>query len=126
MRQPLTVCVGLPYRSVLPVLSAAHDVPENGSDCQDFHAILDNLGYKTEVMICIRLGRALADTSKAGSKAMLKIMKVELSSINEREDILSAARKMVKHSTSDSVRMVKWLLREEFAKLNSYGSSAIT
>ena len=72
MRQPLTVWVGLPYRSVLPVLPAAHDMQENGSDCQDFHAILDKLGYKTEVMICIRLGRALADTSKAGSKVMPK------------------------------------------------------
>ena len=117
MRQPLTVCVGLPYRSVLPVLSAAHDMPENGSDCQDFHAILDKLGCKTEVMICIRLGRAMADTSKAGNKAKPRIMKVELSSISEREDILTAVRKLIKRSTSDSVRIVKWLPREEFAKL---------
>ena len=48
---------------------AVHGMPENGSDSQDFHAILDKLGCKMEVMSCIRLGRAMTDTSKAGSKA---------------------------------------------------------
>ena len=59
----------------------------------------------------------MADTRKAGRKAKRKIVKVELSSISEREEIFSAARKLVKSSTSDSVRIVKWLQREKFAKL---------
>ena len=63
------------------------------------------------VISCIRLEKA--PNSQSSAKVKPKLLKVELSSLGERNDLLSAAKKQ----KLANVRVSKWLPRDEFAKL---------
>ncbi len=85
---------------------AVHGLPENGKDYQDLLAVFANLGCKAKILSSARIGK---------TSGKPRLLKVELQSAAEREDLLSATKSV--KLAAPKIYITKWLPREEFVKL---------
>ena len=89
---------------------AVHSLPDNGRDYKDLHELLVKLQCDVKVLSCFRIGHF-----KSGSKP--RLLKVELPSAGDREDVIEAAKKLRDSEQTSKIRIVKWLPREEMDKM---------
>ena len=99
---------------------AIHGLAERGLDYDDLHDMLSQLGCKAKDVGCVRFGRAvkLSDGNKQSNvSSKPRLLKVELQSSFERDDLLVAAKKLKANQNTAFIYISKWLPCEEFQRL---------
>ena len=94
---------------------AIYGLPENKSDLKDIYNVLRIAGSKATVRYHRRVGRKVANPDAANVK--LRPLRVELTSVQDREQLLTLSRNLKQNKNTAKVIISPWLLLNEITRI---------